>query len=213
MPPKGSKKQKVTKHEPATQDKLGTLKVTSPEEIVKELLDNEEYGRSYTSELGIELKDGDNAALFMWLCCSIMFSSGLSEALTMRACSKLLEEKLISDPKTTKDAPSDKFVSTLDHIYQRKEQTAKYLHSAASVILDKYEGSLFKLREASGKDQEKIKSNLKEITGLAEVGVSIFFREAQLVWPELRPYMDKRAAECAAQMGLPDDAEKLSELG
>lgn len=47
---------------------------------------------------------------------------------------------------------------------------------------------------------------------VTQVGVSIFFREAQLVWPELRPYMDKRAGECAAQMGLPDDADKLSEL-
>lgn len=87
----------------------------------------------------------------------------------LQACSKLLDEKLISDPHGTKDTPSDKFVSALDHIYQRKEQTAKYLHSAASVLLDKYEGSLFKLREASGKDQNKIKENLKEITGLAEV--------------------------------------------
>lgn len=80
-----------------------------------------------------------------------------------------MDEKLISDPQGTKDTESDKFVSTLDHIYQRKEQTAKYLHSAASVLLEKYEGSLFKLRDASGKDQEKMKSNLKEITGLAEV--------------------------------------------
>lgn len=86
MAPKGSKKQKVSKDEPATQDKLAALKATEPAEIVTELLDNEDYGRTYTSELGIQLKDGDDVALFKWLCCSIMFSSGLSEALTMRVC-------------------------------------------------------------------------------------------------------------------------------
>lgn len=84
MAPKGSKKQKVIKDEPATRDKLATLKATTPEEIITELLDNEDYGRTYTNELGIHLKDGDDNALFKWLCCSIMFSSGLSEALTMR---------------------------------------------------------------------------------------------------------------------------------
>ena len=50
-----------------------------------------------------------------------------------------------------------------------EEQTATYLHSAAEVLLQNYEGSLFKLREAAGKNPDDIKSRLKEIKGLAEV--------------------------------------------
>lgn len=45
-----------------------------------------------------------------------------------------------------------------------------------------------------------------------QVGVSIFFREAQLLWPELVPYIDKRAVESASQMGLPATAEDLYQL-
>ena len=45
-----------------------------------------------------------------------------------------------------------------------------------------------------------------------QVGTNIFFREAQLVWDELVPFIDKRAAEAAVQMGLPDSADELLKL-
>lgn len=45
-----------------------------------------------------------------------------------------------------------------------------------------------------------------------QVGTDIFFREAQLVWSELVPFIDKRASQSARDMGLPDAAAKLYKL-
>jgi hypothetical protein len=52
---------------------------------------------------------------------------------------------------------------------------------------------------------------LKEVKGLGDVGVDIFFREAQAAWEELYPFADKRALQTARNLGLPDDADKLAE--
>ena len=45
-----------------------------------------------------------------------------------------------------------------------------------------------------------------------QVGVDIFFREAQLVWDEVSPFIDKRAADSAEELGLPTTAEELQKL-
>ena len=83
MAPK-TKKQKVSKGQQADPAAAKTLKAAPAQQIVSELLDDEKYGRLYTSELNIRLTGDDEDAIFQWLCCSILFSSGLSEGLTMR---------------------------------------------------------------------------------------------------------------------------------
>jgi hypothetical protein len=47
---------------------------------------------------------------------------------------------------------------------------------------------------------------------LGPVGVDVFCREAQRVWPELRPYFDSRALKGAERVGLPTKPEKLAKL-
>ena len=43
------------------------------------------------------------------------------------------------------------------------------MHSSAEVLLDKYEGNLFKLREAAKEKPEAERKKLQEIKGLAKV--------------------------------------------
>jgi hypothetical protein len=51
-----------------------------------------------------------------------------------------------------------------------------------------------------------------EVPKLGPVDADIFCREAQAVWPELRPYFDKKALDGAAKTGLPRDPHQLAEL-
>ena len=47
--------------------------------------------------------------------------------------------------------------------------------------------------------------------GIGDMGLNIFCREAQLVWDELFPYVDKRTLDMAKQHGLPcKDAKELA---
>ena len=54
-------------------------------------------------------------------------------------------------------------------LLEAEEQTSGYLHSTAAVLLDKHEGSLYKLRDAAGKEPEQERKLLTEIKGLAKV--------------------------------------------
>ena len=135
-----------------------------------------------------------------------------------QASRTLLESGHLNSPAACKEASSESFVGLLDHKFQRKEQTAKYLHSAAEVsllcppeqqsqalqtpccsgkqqldamrqggrclgaragrseaavlqtLLDKYEGSLFKLRQEAKEKPADERKRLQEIKGLAKVG-------------------------------------------
>ena len=44
------------------------------------------------------------------------------------------------------------------------------------------------------------------------MGVDIFFREAQLVWDEVHPFIDVRASQSAEKRGLPNSAAELLKL-
>lgn len=46
------------------------------------------------------------------------------------------------------------------------------------------------------------RNHLKECKGLGDVGADIFFREAQLLFDDLFPFMDKKAIQCAHRLGI-----------
>lgn len=53
---------------------------------------------------------------------------------------------------------------------------------------------------------------LQDFKGIGDVGVQIFLREVQALWPEVRPYADDRARAGAGALGLPTAATDLAEL-
>ena len=76
------------------------------------------------------------------------------------------------------------------------------IESTAEMVLEKYEGSLEKLREAAGRDPQKEMKLIREFKGVGETGVNIFCREAQLHWEELFPFADQRSLDTLAHHGI-----------
>jgi hypothetical protein len=89
---------------------------------------------------------------------------------------------------------------------------AHRLHAgdACELLLDRYRGDLRRLRAEAGQDPKRERQLLKVVKGLGEVGVDIFFREAQVAWEELFPFVDRRAAQAARRLGLDADPEALA---
>ena len=97
------------------------------------------------------------------------------------------------------------------HGYARyDERTAAMLGDACELLLDRYRGDLCRLRAEAGQDPRQERRLLTEVKGLGEVGVDIFFREAQVAWEELFPFVDRRAAQAARRLGLDADPEALA---
>jgi hypothetical protein len=97
------------------------------------------------------------------------------------------------------------------HGYARyDERTASMPGDACELLLDRYRGDLRRLRAEAGQDPQRERQLLKVVKGLGEVGVDIFFREAQVAWEELFPFLDRRAAQAVRQLGLDPDPRALA---
>jgi hypothetical protein len=86
------------------------------------------------------------------------------------------------------------------------------LGEAAQLALDLYDGDLGKLRAEAGCKPDQVRRLLKEFNGIGDVAVNIFFRKAQVAWPELFPFADAKAIESANELGLKADPKSIAAL-
>jgi hypothetical protein len=93
-----------------------------------------------------------------------------------------------------------------------QEHTATMLGDLTDHLLDRWGGDLRRLREEADRDPRRERRFLKEFKGVGDVGVDIFFREAQVSWDELFPFADRRALEAATRLKLGNDAKSLVRL-
>jgi hypothetical protein len=182
----------------------------SKDQIVKALL--ERHGRTYASELGIDLERGSPSVLYRWLCAATLLSARIGADLAIRAARALAEEGWTTAQRMA-DATWEERTRTLNQAgYARyDESTSRMLGDTARMLLDEYGGDLRKLRAAAERDPGRERKLLKECKGIGEIGADIFCREAQIAWDELFPFADRRALEAARRLGLEDDAGKLAE--
>ncbi len=75
-----------------------------------------------------------------------------------------------------------------------------------------YGGDLRRLRRKAGGDPATVRDLLTAFPRLGPTGANIFCREAQLVWPELRPALDRKVLDGARRLGLPTAAKELAAL-
>lgn len=71
------------------------------------------------------------------------------------------------------------------------------------------DGDLNNILQSTGKSPTKIRETLKEIKGIGNVGVDIFFSAAQGVWPCLAPFLDPRSVKTAKTIGIGGDVDTL----
>ena len=178
---------------------------------VEALLDA--HGRTYADELGIDLTKGTPSPLFRWLTASILMSARISSDIAVQAARALADNGWTTADKMA-GATWEQRTRTLNEAgYARyDERTSSMLGDTSAMILDTYGGDLRNLREAAEQDPAKERALLKEFKGLGDTGVDIFFREVQVAWEELYPFVDKRAAKTAQEVGLEPEAEALAKL-
>ena len=169
-----------------------------------------EAGTSYAAQAGFTLTDKPSQ-LYRLLVLSVLLSTRIKAEIAVSAAREL---GAFPTARRMREATWQQRVDALGRgSYVRyDESTATALGNGADLLLDKYGGDLRKLRKEAGGDVRRIKELLREVPNLGPVGIDIFCREAQAVWPELRPYFDKKALSGAEKAGLPKDAGRLAAL-
>lgn len=167
-------------------------------------------GTTYAAEAGITLADKP-APLYRLLVLSVLLSTRIKAGIAVAAARELGE---FGTPRKMLDATWQQRVDALGrgHYVRYDESTATALGEGAQLLLDRYGGDLRKLREHADGDISALREGLEEFPRLGPVGASIFCREAQEVWPELRPYLDKKALSGAEKVGLPTRTDELAAL-
>jgi hypothetical protein len=54
---------------------------------------------------------------------------------------------------------------------------------------------------------KKIRELVKEINGIGDLGVDLFFNNVQSVWPCIAPFIDSRSLRTAKEVGIGDDLD------
>jgi hypothetical protein len=177
--------------------------------VVEALL--ERHGQTYTQELGIDVAKGTPSVLFRLLVASILFSARIGAGQAAKAARSLTDEGWTTADKLAATSWRERVRVLNRHGYARyDERTASMLGDACELLLDRYRGDLRRMRAEAGRDPRQERRLLKQVKGLGEVGVDSFFREAQVAWEELFPFLDRRAAQAARRLGLDADPRALA---
>lgn len=170
----------------------------------------EKYGQTFSDELGIYIEENTPSPLFRLLVFAILSSTRIRFQAAIDAA-KALSKAGWNTPEKMAEATWRQRTDVLNQSgYARyDESTSRMLEDTANILLDDYKGDLRNLREEAGRDPEQERKLLKKFKGLGDVGVDIFFREAQAAWDELMPFADDRALKAAKKLDLGDDISDL----
>lgn len=167
-----------------------------------------EHGTTYAEEVGITLADKP-APLFQLLVLTHLLSANLSAELGLRTA-RALRTSFRTAQALADASDQERWDVLAEAKYLRKEQTARQLGELATHLVETYDGDLRRLRDRAEGDPGRIGELLQEFAGVGPLGADIFRREAQAVWPCLRPFLDERAAAPARELGLPHTASGLA---
>ena len=182
----------------------------SHEDIARAVLDR--YGTTCSDDAGIDPEDAP-APLFQLLVLAQLLSARIGAGIAVAAAVELRSAGWTT-PASMRDARRPSVIAALGRAGYRRydERTATQLREMAELVLDRYGGDLRRLAEAAEKDVERAAALIQEVRGIGPTGAAVFLREAQAVWPWVRPYLDERARAGARRLALPDDPAQLADL-
>lgn len=170
------------------------------------------HGQTYAEEAGIRLKDTPQP-LYRLLVLAHLLSARISASIAV-AAARALSEAGLRDPRRMAGATWQQRVDALGRGGYRRydERTATQLGEAAELLTERWGGDLRRLRDEADGDVSELRRLLQELPGMGPTGADIFLREAQLVWPETGPLLDRKALRGAERLDLPGDRDRLLAL-
>lgn len=171
-----------------------------------------EHGTTFAEEAGIKLADKPQP-LYRLLVLTTLLSTRINADIAVAAARELSRSGWRS-PAAMRDSTWQQRVDALGraHYVRYDESTAQHLGEGADFIRDQYRDDLRRMADAADGDPQRLEKLVAEFPRIGPTGAQIFCREAQAVWPWLRPYFDRKALDGAKKAGLPTDPKRLVKL-
>lgn len=134
------------------------------------------------SELGIELKPGDDGNLFKWFIASFLMGKRIQAPIAAQAYRVIVEEEGRDTPRKLQHCTSRQLVAMLGraHYVRYDETTAQRLLDLSAKLNADYSGSITRMLEASD-DRQAFERRLGEFDGVGPKTIEIFMRDAAKV--------------------------------
>ncbi|GGL66597.1 endonuclease [Streptomyces fumigatiscleroticus] len=180
------------------------------ERVVRELVGA--HGRTYAEEAGIRLEDTPQP-LYRLLVLAHLLSARIRGSVAV-ATARALHEAGLRDPRRMARAGWQQRVDALGRGGYRRydERTATQLGDEAGLLNERWGGDLRRLRAEADGEVPELRRLLQEFPGVGPAGADIFLREAQRVWSEAAPCLDRKALQGAARLHLPEEPDRLLAL-
>ncbi|KAJ5782849.1 FAD dependent oxidoreductase [Penicillium paradoxum] len=137
----------------------------------------------------------------------------ISHELTQKTMKTLIEAGYHDINVLSNSSWEDRTMVLSEGGYNRyREQCATNLGELGKLVVQEYDGDLNNLlKQANGK-REKARILLKEVKGIGDLAVEVFFNNVQSVWPSIAPSVDSRSLKTAAEMGMGTDLDQIYEV-
>lgn len=178
--------------------------------VARVLLDRQ--GRTYAEEAGIRLADRPGP-LYQLLVLTTLLSTRIRAGVALAAARELFAAGYRT-PEAMAAASWQDRVDALGRGHYRRydERTATMLDRSARLCLDRWHGDLRRLHKEADGERNVLRRLVDEFPGIGPTGADIFLREVQAVWPDVRPYADRRTLNGAKRLGLPANPQGLAGL-
>lgn len=169
-------------------------------------------GRGFAEEWGFRVTNNP-ASLFQLLYLSILlrprgdYRRAVQTALALR-------DRGWDSPARMAQSPHDERFRVIRDVSHRRDarEVATTLGDLALTIVQRYRGDLRRLRTQARQDPARERELLKELPGVDDEVVDLFFRDVQTIWREAAPFADRRALTAARRLGLGRSVTELSTL-
>lgn len=169
-------------------------------------------GRGLAEASGLRVTNSP-ANLFQLLCLSILLRGSRDYRPAVRAVQALGDRGWDSAARMAQSSPEERLrVLREAGVGGKAREVAETLGDLARSIVERYRGDLRRLRTQAGQDPAVERKLLRELPGVDDTVVDLFFREAQGPWREIAPFADKRVLSAAGKLGLGRSPADLSAI-
>lgn len=169
-------------------------------------------GRGLAETLGFNVSNNPSN-LFQLLCLAVMLRNVEDYRLAAQGLRALRDRGLDSAARMARSSYEERWrVLQENGLGRRSGGLAAALGDLAPVVLHRYGGDLRRLRTTAKQDGQRERELLRELPGVDDGVVDLYFREVQAPWREIAPFADRRALRAARTLDLGRSAEELADI-
>ncbi|KAJ5397858.1 hypothetical protein N7509_005971 [Penicillium cosmopolitanum] len=137
-------------------------------------------------------------------------SKPISHELSQKTINHLIEAGYHDIDKLHSSTWEERTMVLREGGYNRyREQTATNLGNLAEFVVNEYDGDLNNLLKSAHGQREKTRELIKEIKGIGDLAVELFFDNVQSVWSSIAPFVDSRSLQTAEELGIGADMHAM----